>query len=137
MKQFLTLFIASTLLFTISVGCKKISTPNDESRKLFGSWNYHSNSGGFTGAGGSTKYCTGSWIEFTEKGFFRVYEEFKEKKKTQVRYKIEMKESIHSADKRSAIVYKNGSYDTYQIEDNKLYISDDNYDGFLYVFTRK
>jgi len=115
--------------------CKKISTPNDESKKLFGSWSYSHDTGGFTGSGGSTKYNEDSWIEFTERGYFKVYEG--SEKESQKRYRIKMKESIYSKEKRQAIVYLNGDYEIFKVEDDKLFISDNHYDGYSYTFSRK
>ncbi|WP_159038513.1 hypothetical protein [Brumimicrobium mesophilum] len=134
MKQFLIIFLSASLLAMTSA-CKKISTPNEESRELFGSWEYEYDSGGFSGAGGSTKYNSDSWIEFTERGFFKVYEG--SNKESQKKYRIKMKESIYSSEEKPAIVYLNGDYEMFTIEDDKLYISDNHYDGFTYTFSRK
>ena len=135
MKHFIPILFSVILLSMTMLSCKKISTPNEESRELFGSWEYKYDSGGFSGAGGSTKYNSDSWVEFTERGFFKVYEG--SDKKTQKRYRIKMRESIYSSDKRQAIVYLYEDYEIFMIEDDKLYISDNHYDGYTYVFTRK
>jgi hypothetical protein len=37
-------------------GCKKIASPMEESKAIFESWQYKSNSGGFSGAGGNTSF---------------------------------------------------------------------------------
>lgn len=135
MKQFLIIFLSAALLAMTLQSCKKISTPNEESRELFGSWEYEYDSGGFSGAGGSTRYNSDSWIEFTERGFFKVYAG--SDKESQKRYRIKMKESIYSSEEKPAIVYLNGDYEMFTIEDDKLYISDNHYDGYTYTFTRK
>ncbi len=119
----------------ITFGCKKISTPTEASKAIFGSWQYKSISGGFSGAGGSSTFNSENWIEFTEKGLFRVYKG--SKKECQKRFKIELKESIYDSDLRQAIVYSFGKYETYQIFNDTLYISDEAYDGYTCKYVRK
>lgn len=117
-----------------SSSCKKIATPNDESKKIFGKWDYLSNSGGFSGSGGSTRFCNECWVDITEKGYFIVYEGKDKKSKT--KFTIQMKESIYDVNSRAALVYKNGDYETFQFSGDTLYLSDENYDGYTYRFVR-
>jgi hypothetical protein len=121
-------------MLAILVGCKKIATPTEESKAIFGSWQYKSSDGGFSG-GGSSEFNLENWIEFTEKGVFRVYKG--SKKENQKRFKIEWKKSIYDAELRTAIVYRDGSYETYQVVNDTLYISDEAYDGYTYKYVRK
>ncbi|MFM8596725.1 MAG: hypothetical protein ACKOBN_06500 [Flavobacteriales bacterium] len=114
--------------------CKKIEAPNAEAAKIFGKWKYISNSGGFSGAGGSTRFPEGSTVEFTENGHFKVYEGSSEL--SSVKFKIEMKESIYSLDLSPALVYTNGDYEVYQVLGQELFISDNHYDGYTYVFEK-
>lgn len=65
-------FIIFTLL--ISLRCEKISTPDDEAKAIFGEWEYSHDTGGFSGAGGSNMFKDNNWIEFTEKGVYKIYE---------------------------------------------------------------
>jgi len=58
-------FIIPSLL--IMFGCKKMATPMEESKALFGSWQYKSNSGGFSGAGGSTLFSAENCQEYRNK----------------------------------------------------------------------
>lgn len=121
-------------MLVILVGCKKISAPTEESKAIFGSWQYLNSSGGFSGVG-STKFNSENWIEFTEKGFFRVYKG--SKKESQKRFKIELKKSIYTTELSPAIVYRDGHYETYRVVNDTLSISDEAYDGFTYRFVRK
>ena len=105
-----------------------MATPTEESKALFGSWQYKSNSGGFSGAGENAAFSSENWIEFTEKGVFRQYKG--SKKESQKRFKIELKESIYDSDLRPAIVYRNKKYETFQIVVDTLYVSDEIYDGY-------
>lgn len=135
MKKSLKNLMIAAIILASSIGCKKISTPNEDAKKIFGSWTYDLNSGGFSGAGGSTRFSNDNWIEITDKGYFKIYEG--SKKKSQKRFKIEMKESIYDANQRPALVYNNGDYESYQIFNDTLYISDEAYDGYTYRFVKK
>ena len=133
MKQSLKKIAIAALILS-SVGCKKISTPNEESKRLFGSWRYDLSIGGYSGVGGSNRFSADSWVEFTEKGFFKTYAG--SKKKDQKRFKLEMKKSIYDVNERPALVYRSG-YETFQISNDTLYLSDEAYDGYTYRFIRK
>lgn len=115
-------------------GCKKISTPTEESKAIFGSWHYLGKTGGFSG-GGSAAVHAENWIMITEKGFFRAYKG--SKKESQKRFKIELKQSIYDAKLRPALVYRDGSYETFEVFNDTLYISDEAYDGYTYRYARK
>ncbi len=126
--------ITTVLLSIIILGCKKVTFPDGASKEIIGSWEYQWNSGGFSGGGGSNLYNDNYWVEFTDKGYFIVYNG--SKKESKKRFKIEMKESIYDNELRSAIVYRNG-YETYEINNDILTISDEHYDGYSYVFKKK
>lgn len=128
------LLIAAIILIA-STSCEKISAPNEYAEKIFGQWDYKSNSGGFSGAGGSSRFSNNNWLEITDKGCFIVHEGTK--KKTKKKFKIEMKESIYDTNQRPALVYKNGGHETYQIFGDTLFLSDESYDGYSYLFVRK
>ncbi len=133
-KTIKSLFILAIIIVS-HIGCKKISAPNEDAQKLFGQWDYQSNSGGYSGGGGSTRFCRDCWVEITDKGCFIVYEGSNKISKT--KFKIEMKTSIYSAPQRPALVYRNSDYETYQIFGDTLLLSDEAYDGYSYVFVRK
>lgn len=134
MKRSISIFYFLIPIVVITFGCKKISTPTEESKALFGSWQFKNSSGGNSG-GGSTVFNPENWIEFTDNGVYRMYKG--SKKECQKRFKIELKESIHDANLRPAIVYRFGKYETYQIFNDTLYISDEMYDGYSYCYVRK
>lgn len=125
----LTLFLATFL------SCKKISAPNEEAKKIFGTWFYDSNTGGFSGNGGSTRFTYNSYVTFTEKGYFKMDSGTQAEK--QRRFTIEMKETIHDSVQRPALVYKDGNYETYVITNDTLYLFDEAYDGYIYRFIKK
>lgn len=127
------LLIPFILIWTTA--CRKIDTPNEESKKVFGSWSFINDSGGFSGAGGSNRFQNNDWIEIKKKGCLVVHrnDEVERKKK----FKIKMKESIHDAEKRSSLVFKKNQYNTYQVYGDTLILSDEMYDGYSYVFMKK
>ena len=122
-------------LSALFVSCHKIEIPNDESKELFGSWTYDSNSGGLMGSGGSNRFSVDSSVEFTESGNFKVY--VGSVQQSQKNFTIELKESIYDVNPREALVYDNGDYETFQIFNDTLYLSDEMYDGYTYRFIRK
>lgn len=65
-------FLIPAVLFIF--GCKKISTPDEDSKLIFGQWEYSYDSGGISGGGGSTTFKDDSWVEFSEKGVYEVHE---------------------------------------------------------------
>lgn len=134
MKRTIKFSLIALFFFTISTACKKIATPNDESKLLFGSWNYRGNTGGISGTGGSTRFNVDAWLDFSDKG--RLTEYIKSKKESKKRYTIELKESIYSSEKRNALVYEDGSFETFTINADTLWISDENYDGYTYKFVK-
>lgn len=134
MNQMRTTFLFLLFLSGILVSCKKITTPTDDSKKLFGSWTYDGNTGGFTGAGGSNRFSVDSSVEFTESGIFKVY--VGSVQQSQKNFTIELKESIYDVSPREALVYDNGEYETFQIFNDTLYLSDELYDGYTYRFIR-
>lgn len=135
MKSIIKSLSVVALILVSFTSCKKISAPNEDAKKIFGEWDYKSNSGGFSGSGGSTRFGNDCWVEITDKGSFTVYEG--NSKTSKKKFKIEMKESIYDANQRPALVYKNNGYETYQIFGDTLLISDETYDGYSYCFVRK
>ncbi len=135
MKQQLKIAFFILALVLTGVSCKKVTAPNDASKELFGSWTYDGNTGGFTGAGGSNRFSEDTWVEFTESGSFKVY--VGSVKQSQKNFTIEFKESIYDVDPRTALVYDDGDYETFQIFNDTLYLSDEMYDGYTYRFIRK
>jgi hypothetical protein len=121
------------ILLIVITGCKKIETPDEDSKQIFGEWNYSYNSGGFSGAGGSTLYNSNSWLEISDKGVFKVYQG--SKKVRRLRFKIETNDGTA---KYKLNFYSLNQLDyAYLIEDNQLILIETVSDGFIYVFERK
>ena len=135
MKNTLKIFFFSFSLLFLFSACKKIDVPNEDARKIFGSWEYKSNSGGVSGSGGSNKYIVGQSLEFTDKGVLKVYEG--SKKISKFRFIIEVQEGVFNGSVKNSIVYEKGGHDVFQVKNNQLILSDDYADGFTYIFTRK
>ena len=131
--------IRSSILFflipavLLIFGCKKISTPDEDSKIIFGQWEYSYDSGGFSGGGGSTTFKEDSWVEFSEKGVYEVYEGSKKVQKR--RFKIQPNDG-HAKYKINFSSSDVLDY-YYMIEDNKLILIETGFDGFSYVFTKK
>lgn len=128
-----TLFLFTALFVILLTSCNKISTPDEASKSLFGKWEYQSNSGGFSGNGGSNKFNENSWVDFSKKGVYTVYEG--NTKKQKLNFTISPNEGMFK--------YKINFTDsdefnyTYIVEDGKLYLSENVSDGFIYTFTKK
>ncbi len=133
MKNTVKLLFIGILILT---GCTKISVPNENARKIFGKWDFESNSGGFSGAGGSTKYCDDCWIEITDRGTFLIYDG-NDKKISKSKFTIEMRKSIYDNEQHPAVVNKNGWSETFEVNDNALMLRDEAFDGYSYVFVKK
>ncbi len=86
------------------------------------------------GAGGSNRFSVDSSVEFTKSGIFKVY--VGSVQQSQKNFTIELKESIYDVNPRTALVYDNGEYETFQIFNDTLYLSDELYDGYTYRFIR-
>ena len=132
MKNTVILLFIGLLTLT---GCTKISIPNENARKIFGKWDYKSNSGGFSGAGGSNRFCQNCWIDITEQGKFNVFENTNQISNRN--FTIEMKESIVSLDPLPALVYENGEYETYRFFGDTLLLREEQSDGYSFVFVKK
>lgn len=144
-NQSYILFLFTALFAIILTSCNKdstpeeltktdeISMPDEASKLLFGQWVYQSNSGGFSGNGGSNQFNANSWVEFSNKGVYNVYDGNIEKQKLNFtistyvgffKYKINFTENFDF------------NY-TYVVENDKLHMSENVADGFEYVFVRK
>lgn len=92
-NQSYILFLFTALFAIILTSCNKDSTPEEvtktdeismpdqASKLLFGQWVYQSNSGGFSGNGGSNQFNANIWVEFSNKGVYTVYDGNIEKQK--------------------------------------------------------
>jgi hypothetical protein len=126
--------ILFTILILIAVvGCKKIDIPDEEAKAIFGKWQFNFDSGGFSGAGGSNLFDESNWIEFTEKGFYRVYEG----EKTQEKARFTVSENDEGSFKYKVLITKGQGNYLYIVNGESLLLSEDASDGFSYSFTRK
>lgn len=128
------LFIIISFLI-LATGCKKIATPNEDSKQLFGKWQYLYDSAGFTDPAEGSRFSPDNWVEFTERGKYTVYNGVEKVHKK--RFTIEMKMTSYSGHSIPAIVYKKGGYDTFKIKGDTLYLGEEAYDGYNYIFVKK
>lgn len=129
-----TLFILLSFLF-LSAGCKKITTPNEDAKKLFGEWQYLHDYGEFEVPSKGSRFSTDNWVEYTERGKYTVHNGGKTVRKK--RFTIEMKMTAYNGNSKKAIVYKDGGYDTFQVSNDTLFLGEAGYDGYNYVFVKK
>ncbi|MEN9698899.1 MAG: hypothetical protein RLZZ301_97 [Bacteroidota bacterium] len=122
-----------TFLSVLLMGCGKISTPNETSKKLFGKWRYVSSSGGFSGTGVSG-YDASDTYEYTENGTFshRKGGQLID----QMSFSINTGTSIISMSQVNMVNYSAGLTQSILITNDTLVLSDEVYDGFQYVLIR-
>lgn len=131
MKTTILISLLAVLLF----GCGKIDTPNAESEKIFGTWRFVYSSGGFSGAGNSSYDATDTY-EYAENGTFshRKGGQLID----QMSFSLQLGPSIMSQTDQLLIHYGAGSYkQSFQISNDTLFLSDEVYDGFQYVFVKQ
>ncbi len=121
------------VIFFALIGCKKIDTPNEAAKELFGKWEYLHDSGGFTD--GASRFEPKNVVEYTERGKYTVYDGIEKMKKD--RYTFETKMTSYDNHPVTAIVYKKGGYDNFKIKNDTLYLGEEGYDGYNYVFIKK
>ena len=125
---------ALILLFS---SCKKIDTPNEQSKLLFGEWKYVSSSGGFDGNQADENFDYSSTVEFTERGKFRL--NFANNSLMKGRYKIQLKDNPLSGTTETIIVYSRRQYNQFfQISNDTLYLLDDGdeLNTYNYIFVK-
>ena len=95
--------VFSSLFFS---ACKKeIATPNDQTKLLFGSWEWVGSSGGGWGSPVTATDETRYTLEFKKNGKFTIYQ--KGKKEGHGKFKFEKRQSIFSGQNEQIIVYSN------------------------------
>lgn len=135
MKKIITLIVLCCAIAIQFISCAKIKVPNEDARKIFGKWEYLYASGGFSGTGNSSRFNTNQWVEFTDRGFFTTYEG--NQKIERIRFKLELKETVHSSSQLPALVYSKKNYETFRVSGDTLVIHEEGYDAYSYVFVRK
>ena len=131
MKTTILISLLAVLLF----GCGKIDTPNAESEKIFGTWRFVYSSGGFSGAGNSSYDATDTY-EYEENGTFshRKGGQLLD----QMSFSLQLGPSISSQSDELLIQYGVVGYkQSFQISNDTLYLSDEVFDGFQYVFVKQ
>jgi hypothetical protein len=133
MKKLFTLSIIAMLF----ISCGKINTPNAESEKLFGKWRFVSSSGGFAGTG-NTSYSSNDLYEYKENGTFSHYQG--NQLIDQSSFSLQLGPSIFSQTDQLLIHYGGISpqlSQSFVIHQDTLYLSEEVYDGFQYVFVKQ
>ncbi|MEN9968055.1 MAG: hypothetical protein RIR94_225 [Bacteroidota bacterium] len=131
MKKTILLSLLTVLLFS----CGKINTPNAESEKIFGTWRFVSSSGGFSGAGNSSYDATDTY-EYKENGAFSHRKDGQ--LIDQMSFSLQLGPSITSQTDQLLIHYGVVGYkQSFQINNDTLFLSDEVYDGFQYVFVKQ
>jgi len=131
MKKTILLSLLTVLLFS----CGKINTPNAESEKIFGTWRFVSSSGGFSGAGNSSYDATDTY-EYKENGTFSHRKDGQ--LIDQMSFSLQLGPSITSQTDQLLIHYGVVGYkQSFQINNDTLFLSDEVYDGFQYVFVKQ
>jgi len=132
MKTYFPLLFLSLFLLT---GCYKLKVPNEDAKKIFGSWQFLSSSGGLSGQG-AQGLSQENWISFSEKGQYTLNKNDKQLEKSKFRY--ETRNSIFGGE-RTMIIYHVASFGTqsFTVSGDTLRLYDEVYDGFDYVFIKK
>jgi len=127
--------ILISLLTVLISGCGKINTPNAEAEKLFGTWRFVSSSGGFSGAGNASFDATDTY-EYKENGTFSHRKDGQ--LMDQMNFSLQLGTSITGQTDQLMIHYGLVGYrQSFQIQNDTLFLSDEVYDGFQYVFVRE
>jgi len=135
-----------TFSFFMTTCRKDISVPDPNLEKLFGTWNWVQSSGGIGGQ--TTTPATASYsqtVEFDKDGIYKICKNGKQQEK----YKFTLTEdtSIHSTVtaylinyKHTGLFHSNKSITTQSIMfggQDSLFLSDEAYDGYNNIYTRK
>ena len=128
--------ITSCIIVIVTlISCKKIEIEDPRERDIFGEWNYLSSSGGFSGGQSSGQFEDGSWIEYKDHGKYIVH---KSKGKTdREKFDFETKRSIRSGKDESIIVYKNKIAQSFKTSGDTLFLYDQAFDAFSYIFIKR
>lgn len=139
-------FTLLTLLFTgliLSACNKEISTPNDQTKLLMGSWEWVSSTGGGWGVPTTANDETRYTLEFKKNGKFTIYK--KGKKEGNGKFRFENRKSIFSGQDEQIIVYSNQTgkaemhqYQSFRIVDAEtLDLNNECYDCHASRYKRK
>jgi hypothetical protein len=131
MKKTILLSLLAVLIFS----CGKINTPNAEAEKIFGTWRFVYSSGGLWGGGNASFDATDTY-EYKENGTFSHRKDGQ--LIDQMNFSLQLGTSITSQTDQLMIHYGAGGYrQSFQIQNDTLFLSDEVYDGFQYVFVKQ
>ena len=131
MKKTILLSLLAVLIFS----CGKINTPNAEAEKIFGTWRFVYSSGGLWGGGNASFDATDTY-EYKENGTFSHRKDGQ--LIDQMNFSLQLGTSITSQTDQLMIHYGAGGYrQSFQIQNDTLFLSDEVYDGFQYVFVKE
>lgn len=130
-------WILYALPLLLLTSCGKIKTPNQEARKIFGKWRFLSSSGGFGGSG-NPSYDSNDTYEYKENGKFFHYKGDSLVVKQDFRVHL----GLSDISQKSELMVKYGGLlsqlqkQSYSVQNDQLFLSDECYDGFQYIFKR-
>jgi hypothetical protein len=144
--RIITAITIITLTVIFSACRKDISLPDESLSKLFGNWEWVQTSGGFAGETHSPQPGGDTWsIEFISNGIFKHYKNGKKVDKQ--KYTIYMGTSILTNTNAWFISYDNACImdktgphlpQTFRFGgEDSLFISDEAFDGYNYIYVRK
>jgi hypothetical protein len=116
------------------VSCGKINTPNADAEMIFGTWRFVYSSGGFSGAGNSSYDATDTY-EYKENGTFSHRKDGQ--LIGQISFSLQLGPSIYSQTEQLLVNYGGGTNkQSFQISNDTLFLSDEVFDGFQYIFVK-
>ena len=131
MKKTILLSLLAVLIFS----CGKINTPNAEAEKIFGTWRFVYSSGGLWGGGNASFDATDTY-EYKENGTFSHRKDGQ--LIDQMNFSLQLGTSITGQTDQLLIQYGTVAYkQSFQISNDTLFLSDEVYDGFQYVFVKE
>jgi hypothetical protein len=131
-------WILYALPILLLASCGKIKTPNQEAKKIFGKWRFVMSSGGFGGSGNSSYDSTDTY-EYKENGKFSHFQGTELVAKQDFNIHL----GISDLTQESTLMVKYGGLlsqlgkQSYFVQNDTLYLSDEYYDGFQYIFVRQ
>ena len=145
MKNKIIFYCSFLTVIIFATACRKdISLPDQNLKKLFGTWEWVQSSGGFSGqtiTPVSEDYSMS--VEYTEKGVYRKYKDGK--KISKLNFKIEERATIAISDFKFLIDYREGPCSKVGVNSQSfrfggtdtLFLNDDCYDCFSHIYVRK
>jgi hypothetical protein len=124
------ILVALIIAIALLTSCRKIDTPNPEAKVIFGEWKYASGSGGWSGGQSDASFTDGTWVEYKASGKYKVYNGSDKRTHTE-KFEFETREG------KTTITYKNKIRQRFRVSGDTLFLNDDAYDAYSYIFVRK